>query len=117
MKMAKQAIIVAALMVGAVVALDSMPVASALLTQQDNILGTEGDLRALVLRVINYFLAFLGLVCVILLIYAGVLYITAAGNDENITKAKGIMKNTMIGVIIILLAFAVVNFVLGAFTA
>ncbi len=118
MKLAKQTLIVSALMVGALVLFSNMPIASAaLLSPEDNLIGTEGDLRTLIRTVLNYFLGFLGLLTVVFIIYAGILYVTAGGNDENTTKAKGIIKNAAIGLIIILLSFALVNFVLGAFTA
>jgi hypothetical protein len=119
MKLVKQTLIVAALMMGALALVSHMPSVYAVgfLTPEDNLLGTEGDLRSLIRTVLNYFLGFLGLLTVIFIIYAGILYVTAAGNDENTTKAKGIIKNAAIGLIIILLSFALVNFVLGAFTA
>lgn len=119
MKLVKQTLIVTALMVGAVTLVSSMPSAYAvtLLTAADNPIGTEGDLRTIILTILNYFLGFLGLLTVIFIIYAGILYVTAGGNDENVNKAKGIIKNAAIGLIIILLSFALVNFVLGAFTA
>lgn len=120
MKLVKQTLLTGALMIGALALMSNMPsvyAVSPLLTPADNPLGTEGDLRTLIQTVLNYFLGFLGLLTVIFIIYAGILYVTAGGNDENTTKAKGIIKNAAIGLIIILLSFALVNFVLGAFTA
>lgn len=68
-----------------------------------------GSFRDLLLTFLNFFLGFLGLVAVIMVIYGGVLYVTAAGNQENIDKGKKIIMYAVVGIVIILLAFALVN--------
>ena len=78
--------------------------------------GGEGSLRSLILRMVNYFLTFLGVLAVIMIIYGGVTYVTAAGKDEAVGNAKKIIMYALIGIIIVLLSFAVVNTVLGAGT-
>lgn len=77
--------------------------------------GGQGSIRALILQIINFFLQFLGLVAVIMIIYAGVLYITSAGGDST-EKAKKIILYAVIGILIILLSWAIVNTILGATT-
>ena len=54
----------------------------------DDLSGGEGDLKSLLNTILSYFLGFLGFVCVIMVIYGGVLYVTSAGNDENVEKPK-----------------------------
>ncbi|MBP7671036.1 hypothetical protein KA119_01960 [Candidatus Gracilibacteria bacterium] len=78
--------------------------------------GGEGSLRTLILRVVNYGLGFLGVIAVIMIIYAGVLYTTAAGNDDNIGKAKNIIMYAVVGILIVLLSFVIVQATLGAGT-
>ena len=119
----KQAIVVFALMLGALTFLSALPVASAgLLNPTDNIqavseaTGGESSFRGLVLRIINYALGFLGLLAVIMIIYGGVTYVTSAGNDDAIGNAKKIIMYALIGIIVILLSFVVVRAVLGAGT-
>ncbi len=75
-----------------------------------------GELRDLVLTVVNYFLGFLGLIAVIMVIYGGVTYVISAGGDEAVGKAKKIIMYALIGLIIVLLSFVLVNAVLGAAT-
>jgi len=70
--------------------------------------GTLGDNIA---QIINYFLGMLGLVAVAMLIYAGVLMVTAQGNDEGIDKAKKIITYAVIGIVVIVLSFTIVQFV------
>src|SRR3989338_6780359 len=121
----KQALLVFTLMVGAITVLSVLPVAGAggILGPGDNPevigggTGGETSLRGLVLTIVNYFLGFLGLLAIIMIIYGGVTYVTSAGNDEAVGKAKKIIMYALIGIIVILLSFVVVRAVLGAGTA
>lgn len=119
----KQALIVLALTVGALTLLSALPTASAaFISPEDNLpvvseaTGGEGSIRRLVLRIINFFLGFLGILAVIMVIYGGVTYVTAAGADDAIGNAKKIILYSLIGIVIILLSFAIVNTILGAGT-
>jgi ABC-type Na+ efflux pump permease subunit len=76
--------------------------------QIDQGLCTPG-LRGLVLKMVNWVLLFLGLIATGFLIYGGFLYITSAGNDENINKAKKLIMYAAIGIIVILIASVLVN--------
>lgn len=76
--------------------------------------GGTGDLRGIVKTILNFFLGFLGFVATIMVIYGGVLYVTSAGNDENVAKAKKILMYAVVGIIIILISFALINTILGA---
>ena len=81
------------------------------------IAGQSGDIRGFVVGVINFLLGFLGLLAVILVIYAGFLYVTDAGGDENIGKAKNIILYAIIGLVIIFASYAIVNFAFDVGTA
>ena len=72
------------------------------------------DLRTQILTIVNYFLTFLGLVAVIGVIYSGGLMVTSMGNDEQFEKGKKGIGYLIIGIIIILLSYAIVNWVIGA---
>lgn len=63
--------------------------------------------------IINIFLGLIGIVFTAYLIYGGFLWMTAAGNQDEITKAKKIITNSVIAIVIILAAFAISRFVLG----
>ncbi|MBI4426803.1 MAG: Ig-like domain-containing protein [Candidatus Kerfeldbacteria bacterium] len=76
-------------------------------------LGTA-DLRNVVFNVIRWVLGILALVAVSYIIYGGFIWLTAAGNPERIQKAKRIIINAVIGLVIVLLAFAIVSFVVRA---
>lgn len=79
--------------------------------------GGQGSFRELLLTFLNFFLGFLGLLAVIMIIYGGILYVSAAGNQESIDKGKKIIMYAVIGIVIILLSFALVNTVLGGLGA
>ena len=55
--------------------------------------------------VINWVLGILMLVAISLVIYAGFLWLTARGNEEQVTKAKNILEGAIIGVLIILASY------------
>ncbi|MFA6992191.1 MAG: hypothetical protein WC269_02825 [Candidatus Gracilibacteria bacterium] len=124
-KVLKQALLVFALMTGALALVSAFPgiASAALIGPGDNpsgvgdATGGEGDIRALVLRIVNFFLGFLGVVAVIMVIYGGVTYVTAAGKDDAIGNAKKIITYSLVGIVIILISFALVNTILGAGSA
>jgi len=59
------------------------------------------DPRELVGRIINIALGFLGVIAIGLISYAGFVWMSSNGDEEKITKAKGILKNAVIGLVII----------------
>jgi lysylphosphatidylglycerol synthetase-like protein (DUF2156 family) len=66
--------------------------------------------------IVNVMLFIIGAICVIMLIYGGIRYTTSGGNSASVTAAKNTIMYAIIGLIIAFLAFAVVNWVLGAIT-
>ncbi|KPJ85033.1 hypothetical protein AMJ57_04660, partial [Parcubacteria bacterium SG8_24] len=76
-------------------------------------LGTT-DIRTTIGMIISYFLGLLGLVAVVIMLYAGFLWMTAGGNEEKVSKAKRWMINGVIGLVIILSAYAITSFIFRA---
>lgn len=62
---------------------------------------------------IVYFLA--GIIAVIVIIVAGIMYATSSGDQARITKAKNLILYSIAGLVIILSAFVITNFVIGRF--
>lgn len=71
----------------------------------------NADLKSTVLNIIRWVLGIMTLIAVTLIIYAGFVWLTAAGNEDNVEKAKKIISAAVIGLIVILLAWAIVIFV------
>lgn len=73
-----------------------------------------GDLKSILVGLLNVFLWVAGLLAVIYLVYGGVLYITAGGDAEKATKGRTALINAVIGVIIIMLALVIMRFVVNS---
>lgn len=98
-----------------------LPVTAALASSEDIIRDTDrhnaavsDDFRAAVVGFMNYFLSFLGLIAVIMVVYAGILLVTAQGDEQQINKGKKIILWAAIGMLIIMLSYAIVQVIAGA---
>ena len=69
------------------------------------------DPRIIVANSVRVILEFLGVIALVLVIYAGFLWMTAGGNEEKVTKAKNIITAAVIGLIITMAAYAITSFV------
>ncbi len=74
--------------------------------------GNPMPIVASTLSFISYLMGFLGMIAVIVVIYAGFLYVLSMGKEEQAAKAKGLLGRAALGAIVILLSLALVNFVL-----
>ncbi len=61
-------------------------------------------------------LSFIGIIFMVLIIYGGLLWMTARGNDQQVEKAKNLIVQSFIGLIIILAAYAITAFIGEALT-
>jgi len=75
------------------------------------------DPRIIVAKIIRVALGFLGMVALVLILYGGYLWMTSAGNEETIAKAKKVLINATIGLAIILSAFAITQFIINKLLA
>ncbi|HNV96882.1 MAG TPA: hypothetical protein PKL13_01015 [bacterium] len=62
---------------------------------------------AMITDIMGYILGFLGIIIFINIIFAGYQWIMAGGNEETISKAKTRIKNSIIGLIIIVSAYII----------
>ncbi|EKD93733.1 MAG: hypothetical protein ACD_28C00071G0004 [uncultured bacterium] len=70
--------------------------------------------REYIVNVTNFVLSFLGLAGVVVIIYGGFLYVTAGGEEEQANKGKKSVTYAVIGIIIVLGSYAIVNTLVGA---
>jgi hypothetical protein len=56
-----------------------------------------------------------GIVCVIVIIYGGFIYTTSDGNATNVKRGKDAILGAVIGIIVVIMAFAITQFILGKF--
>ncbi len=76
--------------------------------------GTGGNLQVTVSSVLNVVFGVIAIVAVIFIIVGGVNYATSQGDAAKIKKGRDAIIAGVVGLIISLLAFAIVNFVLKA---
>lgn len=74
----------------------------------------ESDAQEVVKNVLSTVFTWLGIISVIVIIVGGVFYLTSQGEPDKIKRAKNAILYALIGLIVSLLAFAIVNFVLTA---
>jgi hypothetical protein len=79
---------------------------------QGTIIVEEADLIKIIFEIIRYLLSFLGVAAVLIIIYGGFLWMSAGGNEEKVGKAKKIITQAIIGLIIILLSYSLTMFVI-----
>lgn len=70
----------------------------------------DTDFREAIVNFLNFLLTFLGLLAIAFIIYAGFIFIVAGGDEEQVGKAKKIILYAGIGIVVVLLSFAIVQF-------
>lgn len=78
--------------------------------------GDVGSVIDIIVNLIRIFLSFMGLLLVIIIIYAGFTWMLSMGNEEKTAQAKRTLINAIIGIVLILLSYAIVNFVISGIT-
>jgi hypothetical protein len=73
----------------------------------DNLVGN-------ITTILSQVIAVLGLVCVVVMIIGGVTYMTSSGDAGKVKKGKDTILYGLIGLVICVLAFALVNWVIGS---
>lgn len=71
----------------------------------------DEDIRDTAVDILKYLLTFLAIIAVAMILYGGFIWMTAGGNEDRVAKAKKIISSGVIGLIVILAAFAIVMFV------
>ena len=78
-------------------------------------LGTA-DLFTTVINAVNWVLSLLILIAVIIILYGGFTWMTAGGNEDKVGSAKKTVTAGVIGLVIILAAYAIASFVITQFS-
>ena len=121
--MNKLKLILAGLLVVPTVALAVAPAASAEgnLTLNSGVDSAQGDgvgqvstdPESLVKKFVNIFLFAVGALSVIMLIWGGIRYTTSAGDSNKVTAAKNTVLYAIVGLVVAILAYAIVNMVIS----
>lgn len=76
--------------------------------------GQQNDLMGTITTIINVVVGVLGVAAVAVIVLGGVTFVTSQGDAAKVTKAKNTIIYGIVGLFVAILAFAIVNFVLGA---
>ena len=80
-------------------------------------LGKVKDVRVFIASLVQSFLVVLGTLFFVYMIYGGYLILTSAGIEERVEKAKSILRNAIVGLVIILFSYALTWFLRWLFVA
>lgn len=75
-------------------------------------LGTR-DVRDTVTAIINVALGVLGIVALLIILWGGLTWMTAGGNEEKTSQARKIIASGVVGLIVIFVAYALTTFIFG----
>ncbi len=78
--------------------------------------GGEPTLGSRVQTVVNILLYVLGVIAVIMIVVGGIRYTTSNGDSSNIKAAKDTILYAVVGLVVAIMAYAIVNFVVTAFS-
>lgn len=81
--------------------------------QSSQLFGTNGVFSTIT----NVLLFIIGAISVIMLIIGGIRYTVSGGDQAAVTSAKNTILYAIVGIVVAILAYAVVNFVISSFTA
>lgn len=76
-------------------------------------IGKSEDLKATIARIINIALGFLGILAVVFILYGGFMWMTAAGNEEQVGKARKMIVQAVVGLAVIFAAWVIANFAIS----
>jgi hypothetical protein len=77
-------------------------------------LGVPEDLCTLTSNIVNLVMGILAVILFLILVWGGVTYMTAGGNDEQTTKGRKIIFDGIIGLVIVLAAYAIGRYVISS---
>lgn len=81
--------------------------------QQTDLFGDNGVFKTIT----NVLLFIIGAISVIMLIIGGIRYVVSGGDSGAVTSAKNTILYAIVGIVVAILAYALVNFVIGSFSA
>lgn len=76
---------------------------------------SNNNLPRLIKNIVNILLYVLGAISVIMIVIGGIRYATSGGDSSGVTNAKNTVLYSVVGLVVAMLAYAIVNWVIDAF--
>ena len=73
---------------------------------------TEAQVSASVAGVLNTVYYISGAIAIIILVIAGIIFVTSAGNPERVKQAKNAIIGAVVGLVVIVMAFAITQYII-----
>lgn len=74
----------------------------------------KAEPAAIIGSIIGYALSFIGVIFMVLVLYGGYTWMTSFGNAQKVEKAKELIVDAVIGLVIVIAAYTITNFVVNA---
>ncbi|MFH0956081.1 MAG: hypothetical protein V1801_02630 [Candidatus Falkowbacteria bacterium] len=75
---------------------------------------TDATAEGMISLVITTVLSFIGVIFLVLAIYGGYIWMIARGNEQEVEKAKDIIKNSIIGLVVVIAAYGISWYIINA---
>ena len=75
-------------------------------------LSQNQDIKGVIASIVRVLLGFLGIIAVLIVLYGGFQWMTAAGNEDRVSSARATLTAGLIGLVIILSAYALASFII-----
>ena len=76
--------------------------------------GDAKDAKEIAKNIISVLLWIVGMASIIVIVYSGITFVASAGNPSQITRAKTMLLYAVVGLVVSILAYAIVNFIVGS---
>lgn len=84
------------------------------LPKPDYVLG--GDLTQAISKISNTLIMLVGAVALLFILFGGFMMITSAGKPENVQKGKNAVMYAVLGLVLVILSYVIINFVISSLT-
>ncbi len=72
------------------------------------------DVKATIQNIVRIIVGFLGIIVIIIILYGGFLWLTSFGDEDKIGQAKKLIASGVVGLVVVLAAYAIANFVVNS---
>lgn len=74
------------------------------------------DLKETISNIVRIIIGFLGIITVLIILAGGIIWMTSFGNEDKIDQAKKLISSGVIGLVLVLAAYAIASFVVNSLT-